>query len=45
MRPGKPYSHVTTLPNRTPYLKDDVAGRIRSMAKTSPVDRGSISTE
>jgi hypothetical protein len=39
---GKSISPVTTLPNRTPCLKDVVGGGMRSRAKTSPVGRGSI---
>jgi hypothetical protein len=42
---GKPSSHVTTSPNLTPCLKDVVGGGMRSIAKTSPVDMGPISTK
>jgi hypothetical protein len=42
---GKPSSPVTTSPNRIPYLKDVVGGRMRSRAKISPMDRGPILTE
>jgi hypothetical protein len=45
MGPGKFSSPVTTSPNRTPCLKDVVGGGMRSGAKTSPVDRGPISTK
>jgi hypothetical protein len=45
MRLGKPSSPITTSLNRTPCLKDVVGGGMRSRAKTSPVDRGPISTE
>jgi hypothetical protein len=43
MGPGKPSSHVTTSPNRSPCLKDVLGEGMRSRAKTSPVDRGPIS--
>jgi hypothetical protein len=45
MRLGKPSSPITTSLNHTPCLKDVVGGGMRSRAKTSPVDRGPISTE
>jgi hypothetical protein len=35
MGPGKLSSHVTTLPNRTPCIKDVVGGGMRPRAKTS----------
>jgi hypothetical protein len=38
-------SPVTTSLNHTPCLKDVVGGGMRPRAKTSPVDRGPISTE
>jgi hypothetical protein len=43
--PDKPSSHITTSPNRTPYLKNVVGGGMRLRAKTSPIDMGPISTE
>jgi hypothetical protein len=45
MGTGEPISPVTTSPNCTHCLKDVVGGGMRSRAKTSPVDRGSISTK
>jgi hypothetical protein len=44
MGPSKPTSPVTTSSNRTPCLKDVVGEGMRPRAKTSPMDRGSIST-
>jgi hypothetical protein len=41
----KPSSPVTTSLNRTPCLKDVVAGGMQVRAMTSPVDRRPISME
>jgi hypothetical protein len=43
--PSKPSRHVTTSRNCTLCLKDVVERGMRSRAKTSPVDRGPISTK
>jgi hypothetical protein len=45
MGPGKSSSPVTTSSNRTPCLKNVVGGGMRPRDKTSPMDKGPISTE